>query len=84
MRPAAGETRKSSGTPEHRPSGSSAPADAAWAEDLQDEAWEDAGRSARAEGDGMTTSFLLFKNMLFWGSMALVLTAAGIAASVLF
>ncbi|WP_186393182.1 MULTISPECIES: hypothetical protein [unclassified Pannonibacter] len=84
MRPAAGEIRKSSGTPEHRPSRPSAPADAVWAEDLQDEAWESAGRSVRAEGDGVTTSFLLFKNFLFWGSMALVLTAAGVAASILF
>lgn len=84
MRPAAGETRKTSGRPEHRLPGESAPGEAAWAEDLQDEAWESAGRPARAEGDGVTTSFLLIKNLLFWGSMALVLTASGVAVSILF
>lgn len=82
MQPAAGETRKTSGVPEHRLPGQ--PADAAWAEDLQDEAWESAGRSADANGGGVTASFLLIKNLLFWGSMALVLAAAGVAVSILF
>ncbi|SUB02277.1 Uncharacterised protein [Pannonibacter phragmitetus] len=84
MQPAAGETRKTSGVPEHRLPGQPAPADAAWAEDLQDEAWESAGRSTDANGDGVTASFLLIKNLLFWGSMAVVLAAAGVSVAILF
>ncbi len=84
MQSAAGETRKTSGVPEHRLSGQSAPADAAWAEDLQDEAWESASQSADAAGEGVTASFLLIKNLLFWGSMILVLAATGVAVSILF
>lgn len=85
MQPAAGSTRKTSGVPEHRLSGEIRGADAVWAEDLQDEAWEHSDRaSGGAAEEGITTSFILIKNLLFWGSMVLVLAATGAAVSILF
>lgn len=85
MQPAAGNIRKTSGVPEHKLPGGVRDADAVWTEDLQDEVWEQSDRASGTAGDeGITTSFILIKNLLFWGSMVLVLAATGAAVSIIF